>query len=505
MYSGNVLSVNELLLQGGRRWPDSVWVRTPEGEASRGEMVEAGRRVAGALRARGIGSGSHVVLVAPNGLPFLRTWFGIAFAGAIAVPMNPKAAPTELGRVVATLHPDLIVSHDRSLVSEECPTVHLDDLADGPAADPAEVDPSQPVTYIQTSGSTGQPKFVIETHGMYSMAAEGFPYWLGLTEQDVVFTALPLSHINAQAYSTLGSFACGAELALLPRFSASTFWSDAVRYGATQFNAIGAIVEALMRRDPDPIEREHRVRLAYSAPAPTEERHREIEDRFGFRLVIGYALSESPYGMITPSVGPRVFESIGRPRQHPRLGEVNQVRIVGPSGAEVPTGEVGEIVLRNPAVTPGYFGQPEESARILEDGWLHTGDLGRRDADGTYYFAGRSKDIIRHKGENLTAAEVEAVVNAHPGVAESAVIGVPSDMTEEDVKAFVMVRRGLSVTAEELGAWCAERLPRYKRPRYVELVEDWPVTETQKIAKPRLPRERTAAEVDLDAVAPRPA
>jgi crotonobetaine/carnitine-CoA ligase len=196
---------------------------------------------------------------------------------------------------------------------------------------------------------------------------------------------------------------------------------------------------------------------------------------------------------------PPAYGSMGRPRQHPRLGTVNSSRVVDPStGEEVAPGEVGELQLRNPATTPGYYGMPEQSADVLRGGWLHTGDLARIDEAGNHFFAGRVKELIRRRGENLSPADVEVVLDAHPAVSSSAVIGVPSPLTEEDVKAFVMVRPGGEVTAEELRDWCAERLPPYKRPRYVEFVETWPLTETQKIAKKQLPTERTAAEVDIE-------
>lgn len=140
----------------------------------------------------------------------------------------------------------------------------------------------------------------------------------------------------------------------------------------------------------------------------------------------------------------------------------------------------------------------EETAAVLRGGWLHTGDLAGADEAGNLYFAGRVKEMIRRRRENLSPADVEVVLDAHPAVSSSAVIGVPSPLTEEDVKAFVLVRPGADVSAVELRDWCAERLPLYKRPRYVEFIGTWPLTETQKIAKKQLPTGRTAAEVDFE-------
>jgi crotonobetaine/carnitine-CoA ligase len=500
---GDILTLPEFLARGAERWPAEPWCRTPDGSATRAEVYADARRCVGGLRALGVSPNQHVVLVLPNGLDFVRAWLGVVLTGAVGIAVNPAAAASELAAVVEDTGARLVVAPAGTPVPAGATRVDVADLCAGEPAGPAACTPDQPASYIQSSGSTGRPKFIIQTHGMYTMAAEGYPYWLGLTAEDVLLTTLPLSHLNAQAYSTLGSYGCGARLVLLPRFSASTFWETARDTGATVFNAIGAMVEILMAREPSPAERDHRLRYCYSAPAPHRERHEEIEARFGFRLVIGYALSESPYGLISPVDELTVYGAMGRPRQHPRLGWINDARLVDPAtGADVTVGEVGELLLHNPATTPGYFGMPAESATVLRDGWLHTGDLARRDEAGNYYFAGRVKEMIRRRGENLSPADVEVALDAHPAVSSSAVIGVPSPLSEEDVKAFVLVRPGARVSAEELGDWCAQRLPPYKRPRYVEFVDSWPLTETQKIAKKQLPTGRAHTETDLEEPAP---
>jgi crotonobetaine/carnitine-CoA ligase len=189
---------------------------------------------------------------------------------------------------------------------------------------------------------------------------------------------------------------------------------------------------------------------------------------------------------------------MGKPRQHPRLGTVTAARVVDAEGAELADDAVGELEIRNPTATPGYLGRPEESAALLRDGWLRTGDLAWRDAEGFYYFGGRSKELIRHKGENLSPSEVERVLEDHPAVAVAAVIGVPSDLSEEDVKGFVVLEAGSTASPAALFEWCSERLPPYKRPRYLEIVTDLPTTENHKVAKTRLPRERTAGETDRE-------
>ena len=212
---------------------------------------------------------------------------------------------------------------------------------------------------IPTSGTTGRSKLVMQTHRAYVMAGEGFPYWMQLTADDRLMTSLPLFHINAPAYSTLGSVAARASLALLPGFSASDFLDAARRYEATEFNAIGAMLEILMRQPERPDDADNPLRLCYTGPSPERERQEAIERRFGIEIVCGYGLSESTYGLIWPQ-GTRPFGTLGAARQHPVLGHVNDARVRAPDADGV-----GELELRNPAIMRGYFEMPEETAAVL--------------------------------------------------------------------------------------------------------------------------------------------
>jgi crotonobetaine/carnitine-CoA ligase len=314
-------------------------------------------------------------------------------------------------------------------------------------------------------------------------------------------TSLPLFHINAPAYSVMGSLACGAGLILLPRFSASTFLESARRHGATEFNAIGAMLEILMRREPRPNDADTPLRLCYTGPAPARDRQEEIEQRFGLRIVVGYAMSESPYGLIWAH-GTRPFGTLGAPRQHPTLGVVNQARAVsadGAGGEPLAPGETGELLLRNPVVTPGYWGMPAETAQAIGgDGWLRTGDLVTVNADGTYTFVARKKEVLRRRGENLSPAEVEEALASHPDVMECAVVGVPSDLSEEEVKAFVVPAPGASLDFAALRAHAATLLAAYKVPRYWQAIAELPHTPTTRVAKHLLPQGHPPGEWDAE-------
>ncbi len=465
-------------------------------------MLARVERAASALRSEGIGRGDRVLVTARNTPDYLLTWFALMDLGAIQVPVNPRSSDAELRGLLAQVAPRAVVT-DVGLVSG-AGGAWVDrwfDVAElfSAAPDgrgPVAVDPSDVAVMIPTSGTTGRSKLVMQTHLAYVMAGEGFPYWLRLTSADRLMTSLPLFHVNAPAYSVLGSLAARASLVLLPGFSASGFLDAARRYGATEFNSIGAMLEILMRQPERPDDADNPLRLCYTGPSPERARQEEIERRFGLEIVCGYALSESPYGLIWRH-GERPFGTLGSARQHPELGHVNDARVLDDTGAAVRAGETGELELRNPVIMRGYYEMPDVTAAVMHDGWLRTGDLVTDNGDGTYTFVGRKKEVIRRRGENLSPAEVEAALEHHPDVAEAAVVGVPSELSEEEVKAFVVAAPGRDVDVGALHAFARERLAAFKVPRYVEVVAELPHTPTGRLAKHRLPRERTGAEVDF--------
>lgn len=470
--------------------PDKPWLFADAGQWTYAEAQAAVERAATALRGLGVAPGDRVLVTPANTPDYLFAWLALMEVGAVQVPVNPASTPTELAGFVAQVEPALIVTDPSMAVEGGWPTVAVGDLFDA-APDgrgPASVDPDDIAVMIPTSGTTGRSKLVMQTHLAYVLAGEGFPFWLGLGSEDRLAATLPLFHINAAAYSTLGSVAARAQLALLPRFSASGFLDAMRRVGATQFNAIGAMLEMLMRQPPRDDDADNPLRRCYAGPSPTRERHLEIEARFGFEIVGGYGMSETPYGLIWPP-GTRPYGSMGVPRQHPQLGQVNEARVAAD----------GELELRNPAVMRGYYRMPEETAAVTtEDGWLRTGDLVRRDDEGFYWFLGRKKEVIRRRGENLSPLEVEVTLQRHPDVALAAVVGVPSDLSEEDVKAFVVPALGAALDVAGLHRFAAEHLARYKVPRYFELVDGLPQTPTGRVAKHRLPVERTPGEIDME-------
>ena len=525
-------TIPQVLADAAARDPDGVWVRSDEGTLSfAGALGQVGA-AAQRLRDAGVGHGDLVMVTARTTPEYLICWLALTALGAVVVSVNPRSAPAELAGLAQQTRPRALVTDaglaaliSRASVAGLLPLGVLDagELAgdwacassqglvtgdqaggeragDGRATDllGGAVSPDDLAVLIPTSGTTGRSKLVMQTHRAYVLAGEGFPYWMELTAQDRLMTSLtPANQYNVD-YSVLGSLACGAGLVLLPRFSASGFLDSARRHGATEFNAIGAMLEILMRQPPRPGDSDTPLRLCYTGPAPSRERQEEMERRLGLRIVVGYAMSESPYGLIWPR-GTRPFGALGAVRQHPVLGVINHARVVDDAGREVGPGGRGELLLRNPVLTRGYYGMPAETAQAFtEDGWLHTGDLVTVDPGGLYTFVARKKEVLRRRGENLSPAEVEEVLEAHPDVLECAVVGVASELSEEEVKAFVVPVPGRRPDFADLHAHTAARLATFKVPRYWQLIDGLPRTPTARVAKHRLPTGHPPGEYDAD-------
>ena len=373
-----------LLERAADRDPGGIWLRTDDLQLTFAETAGRVAGVAAELAEAGIGHGDLVVLTARTTPEYLLSWLALAALGAVTVPVNPASAPAELGGLLRQVRPRAVLTDpglyqvlDEAAAGDEPARAVLNvsrlgagrtgrPLCDAP---PAQVRPDDLAVLIPTSGTTGRSKLVMQTHRAYAMAAEGFPYWMELTASDRLMTSLPLFHINAPIYSVLGSLVCGAGLVLVPKFSASGFLDTARRHGATEFNAIGAMLEILMRQPERPDDADNPLRLCYAGPAPERDRHEQIERRFGIRIVVGYAMSESPYGLIWPH-GQRPFGTLGAVRQHPYLGSINEAKVVTPANGDVAADGAACWSAQRGRARAGGDGrdpaaQPGDHARVL--------------------------------------------------------------------------------------------------------------------------------------------
>jgi crotonobetaine/carnitine-CoA ligase len=455
-------TIPELLAWRVKREGERPWLFFEGKEWTLGEVAHEVDRWAVGLAARGVVKGDRVAILLGNTPATIFAWLGANRLGAIAAILNGALKPPEIAAHLRLIDPKLVVERDDIAADGRPPSV--------------DVCPDDPCVLIATSGTTGAPKAVTQTHRAYTLTAEAFPDWVGLDNDDRLLAILPFFHINAQAYSTMAALACGS-LALVRKFSASRFWEDAAALRATQFNSVGALLHILLRTAPREADRQHRIRVCYAALALPEAIHREFESRFGLRLTVGYGMSETTFGTVWPKDEPPRYGTMGKLRQHPRLGAINEGRVT----------DNGELLLRNPALMGGYFRDERQTAGAIDaEGWLHTGDVVTRDVDGYFTFVSRKKEMLRRRGENIAAAEIENALIGFRGVREAAVIGVPSDLGEDDIMAYLVLDPGTSFDEAALVAHAKEHIADFKVPSKFRVVDDLPRTPTGRVAKHEL-------------------
>ena len=513
------MTMAEFLDQAAARSPDKVWLHWGNQRITYAAFQKGTKKAAGLFKSLGVGTGDTVCVFLPNGPEFLTCWFGLARLGALCVPINTAYKHDEAAYLVENAGAKVLIAHESLMevaealhqgrstlehyvsVGADTPEGWLnfsDALSKSlPLTELPGVAPQDGSMLVYTSGTTGRPKGVIVTHEMYVASGQGFATWTQATADDSFFTCLPLFHANAQYYSTMGSMAAGASIIMEGRFSASQFWEQVGASGATIVNFIGMMLPVLLKQPTVKAERAHNVRLFYGSPSFPLETLAEFEARFNTTLIIGFALTESCYGTIERIGQPHRSGTAGQPRWHPDPRFKNELRIADDQGEPVDSGAVGEILLRSPAVMPGYWQDPERTAEALQDGWLHTGDLGWVDGDGYLYFMDRQKDVIRRRGENISSQEVESIIKEHPKVADCAAVPVPAELGEEEVKVYVVLQPNVTLPPEDVIHWCADRLARFKVPRYVEFRDDLPRTPTMRVRKDVLRTESKEANPNV--------
>jgi crotonobetaine/carnitine-CoA ligase len=301
------------------------------------------------------------------------------------------------------------------------------------------------------------------------------------TADDKLYTCLPLFHANALMLSVMQSLWVGIPLYLSKRFSASRFWQELAQCGATQFNTVGGMIPILLKTPPGPFDRAHRVKRVVSAACP-KDAWVPFEQRFGVTLWEAYGAVDGA-GVTIINNGNAPIGSLGRP------GKVVKWRLVREDGSDAAVGQPGELwvfVGHDRDAKVPYWKNDKASNEKVVDGWLHTGDLMQRDAGGFLYFVGRNTDSMRRRGENVSAYEVEKVVDSHPSVLESAAYGVPSPVGEQDIMIAVVPVEGATVDPKDLYAFLSARLPRYALPSYLDVVDSLPKTGTHRVIKQAL-------------------
>lgn len=455
-------------------------------------QADRAARTAATLAHHGVRQGERFCVDLTNRPEFYDLWFGAAALGATVVPVNPLSTVDELeylvrhaGCKVAVTQSDL---RDTVMRAGAQTVLVVDEpwLVDDAVDRPATPDPAEPLSVLYTSGTTSRPKGVLITHAAYLHAGDVVAGHVRLRPDDRQLVVLPLFHGNAQFYSSMSALVTGASIALAPRFSASRWSEQATVLEATVAILFAAPIRMILAAHGSSYDAAHALRVTLFAQNISDAQLDEFERRFRVPLAQLYGMTET---VVPPTMNPlyerRRNTSIGRPVPSARL------RIVDSDGADVAPGEPGELLVHGEpgrTLMAGYLDNPEATAAALRGGWLRTGDSVRADADGYLYFVDRRKDMIKRAGENVASSEVERVVDGHPGVFQSAAVGVSDAMRDEAIHVFVVRDAGSDVTADELIAYCAQRLAKFKVPDAVEFVDDLPRTSVGKIQKNKLRR-----------------
>jgi acyl-CoA synthetase (AMP-forming)/AMP-acid ligase II len=471
--------------------PDLRATENPSGPAvaddftdlNNSQFLAAVRRAAASLRGRGISAGDVVAIMLPNTATFVVSLFAAWRIGAAVTPINPSLTAAEVSYQVSDAATKVLIAEAAPDFDAGAPVVTTDGL-DNAEPTPGLISPPQyPDTalalLIYTSGTTGRPKGVMLDHAnlnaMCGAVIDGFE----MTRDDHSLLILPLFHVNGIVVGTLSPLLAGGRATIAGRFKAESFFDRIEQSRATYFSAVPTIYTMLCGLPASVKPDTSSVRFAVCGAAPASvELLEAFESRYGIPIIEGYGLSEgSCASTVNPLSGKRKAGTVGLPLP----GQT--IRLVDASDNPVPDGEAGEVVIKGANVMQGYLNRPDETAKTIIDGWLHTGDVGRFDEDGYLLLVDRAKDMIIRGGENIYPREIEEVLYQAEGVLEVAVIGVPDEHRGEEVLAIVAPKEGAELDAEQLREFAAERLAKFKVPKGVEIKDELPKTPTGKISK----------------------
>ena len=475
--------------------PDSVYLDF-HGDAWSARRIDvASKRVAAELAARGVQRGDRVAALMLNSPEIVVTFFATVRMGAVAVPINTayrgeflRHQLADCGAKVVVVQPDLAERvhevHNDTLRGLAIVTPEQINAGSASPVPDAEISPSDLACFIYTAGTTGPSKGCMLSHNyVVAMSAQIARAWQR-RDDDVIWTPLPLFHLNAIAVCVVGTLLYGGSASIARKFSVSGFWPEVQRTGATVLSMLGSLAILIANADDHASMGGHRLRVCAAAPMPPDT-DRIWRDRFGCATFSGgFGLTEAS---LLAALPPGVENRPGA------AGMLNQsefeTTLLGDDDQPVAAGEVGEICARPrypDMMFQGYWNRPEDTVAAFRNLWYHTGDLGRVDEGGFLYFVDRKKDTLRRRGENISSFEMEKVLFGHEAIKDCAVHAVPSPMGEDDVKVTAVLQDSATIDAESLCRWIAERVPYFAIPRYIEFREDLPRNPVGRVLKYQL-------------------
>jgi crotonobetaine/carnitine-CoA ligase len=513
------LVLPQLIASHAIEQPDATLLDAVDGEPRSYRTVdESARRWAGLQRSVGVQAGDPVASLLPAVPVAYESWLGVAWLQAIEVPVNSMYRGTMLSYIIGHSEATVAVVSERFLpqlleVAADLPRLRTVIVADATEplpelpwqahdaqallptrAVPADLPPPRPrdvACLIYTSGTTGPSKGVLMPwRELYEFAASTPP---GLVDRSgAYYSSLPVFHASGKSALYLAALA-GSRVAFRETFSVSHFWDDVRRYNCTAAGMVGVMASMLLAAPARPDDSDNPLERVMLGPLMPEIE--EFTKRFGLRVTTGYGMTEIGAPLASGGYDIGDWRSCGRARSGYEL------RVVDDQDEEVPDGVVGELVVRSDEpwmLNSGYWRMPEATAAAWRNGWFHTGDGFRRDADGRFFFVDRMKDAIRRRGENISSFEVERLVLEHPSVVDVAAVPVPSPLGEDDVMVHVVAAPGSELTAEALHADLSRTMPTFMVPRYIELTDALPRTQTFRVRKVEL-RDRGVSPATFDA------
>ncbi len=493
--------------------PDKVFLRHGNQSLTFKEVEERSGRIAASLEELGVERGNAVAVLMPNSLEHMLTLFACARLGAVQLPLNHEFNAGAIARLLEQMTPAVLIA---DVQFEELALASLEASASEAALVMSDVDGiggrvpeqqrfeallnaepvpwvtsslSDPFMLIMTSGTTAAAKAVEISHGFVLHIASEVVWHQEYSDEDVLFSPYPLFHGDAPMLTVMPGLVAGCTVAVGRKFSASGFWREIRNYGATVFDYMGAVLAILGKQEPRDNDRDNPVRLAWGGPAPSN--WRELEERFDIKIREVYGATEC----CLP-----IWESPNEERRDGTAGKLcehHELRIVDEAGLQSEPGTVGDVLVRSRVPhgeMTGYFHNSEATVSAWRGLWYRTGDRGSLSEDGYFSFAGRVKDIIRRRGRNIGAEEIESVALRWEGVVDVAAIATPSALTEDDIKIVV---QGTGLSRDAYLTHLRENLPRYMVPRYIEFCVELPRTPTGKVDKNAL-RSRWRNETTFD-------
>jgi long-chain acyl-CoA synthetase len=484
----------EMLTETVAEHGDRVAIKLDDLELPYSVVDQAAARVAGLLAAKGVESGDRVGVMLPNVPYFPFVFFGTLRLGAVIVPMNPLLKGREVGfemedagaKVMFGWHQMGGAAREGSEeAGAECILVEPGDFegllggAD-PVSQVADRADDDAAIILYTSGTTGTPKGAQLTHGNLRSATQIAANLVGAGPDGMTFGALPLFHVFGLTCGLTTSTRVGGALTLLPRFDAGKALEMIQRDRVTTFLGVPTMYAAMLNhQDASSFDTSSLELCVSGGAAMPVEVLKAFERTFDCKVLEGYGLSETC-----------AIASFNRPDIERKPGSIGlpvqgvELRLVDQEGHDVTQRDVGEILIRGPVVMKGYWNRAEATAEAIdEDGWLHTGDLAKRDEDGYFFIVDRKKEMIIRGGYNIYPREIVEVLYEHPAIREGAVVGIPHESLGEEVGAAVALKPGASATAEDVQKFVKERVAAYKYPRQIWFVDELPKGSTGKVLK----------------------